>query len=53
MPDFKVVQIKNSEHVGALELTLSLSAPCFIILFHYPDRDSSRNGGSLPRGSVD
>jgi len=31
MPNFKVVQIKNSEHAGVLELTLSPSEPCFII----------------------
>ena len=31
MPDFKVVKIKNSEHAGVLELTLSPSEPCFII----------------------
>ena len=31
MPNFKVAQIKNSEHVGVLELTLSPSKPCFII----------------------
>ena len=31
MPNFKVARIKNSEHPGVLELTLSPSEPCFII----------------------